>query len=46
MYLGRYLGRDIDVGTSLPAKILNQNGEVVHGSTYWYLLLEEFNDEK
>ena len=33
LVLGRYLGPSIDVGPALTAKILKQNGEVVHRST-------------
>ena len=46
MYLGRYLGTAIGVGPDLTANILKSNGEVVHSSTYCYILPEEVNDEK
>ena len=39
--MGRYLGPSIDVGPALTAKILKQNGEVVHRSTYRGLTPEE-----
>ena len=32
--LGRYLGPAIDVGQEITAKIMRENGEVVHRSTY------------
>jgi hypothetical protein len=41
LVLGRYLGPSIDVGPVLTAKILKQNGEVVHWSTYRGLTPEE-----
>eukprot|EP00804_Cyclotella_cryptica_P003089 CCRYP_006074-RA/>CCRYP_006074-RA protein AED:0.29 eAED:0.04 QI:0/0/0/0.75/0.33/0.5/4/0/1079 len=41
LVLGRYLGPSIDVGPALTAKILKQNGEVVHRSTYRGLTPEE-----
>eukprot|EP00804_Cyclotella_cryptica_P021438 CCRYP_005781-RA/>CCRYP_005781-RA protein AED:0.29 eAED:0.29 QI:0/0/0/1/1/1/3/0/397 len=41
LVLGRYLGPSIDVGPALTAKILKQNGEVVHWSTYRELTPEE-----
>jgi hypothetical protein len=43
--LGRYLGTDVDVGTSLTAKILKKNGEVVYRSTYRPLTDEELQSE-
>ena len=46
MYLGRYLGPSIDVGPALTANILKSNGEVIHRSTYRYLLPEEVTYEK
>eukprot|EP00804_Cyclotella_cryptica_P017277 CCRYP_016828-RA/>CCRYP_016828-RA protein AED:0.02 eAED:0.02 QI:0/0/0/1/0/0.5/2/0/461 len=41
LVLGRYLGPSIDVGPALTGKILKQNGEVVHRSTYRGLTPEE-----
>ena len=41
LVLGRYLGPSIDVGPALTAKILKQNGEIVHRSTYRGLTPEE-----
>ena len=41
LVLGRYLGPSIDVGPALTAKILKQNGEVVHRSTYCGLTPEK-----
>eukprot|EP00804_Cyclotella_cryptica_P009101 CCRYP_003177-RA/>CCRYP_003177-RA protein AED:0.23 eAED:0.23 QI:0/0/0/1/1/1/2/0/629 len=41
LVLERYLGPSIDVGPALTAKILKQNGEVVHRSTYRGLTPEE-----
>ena len=38
LYLERYLGPAIDAGPALTAKILKSNGEVLHHSTYQYLL--------
>ena len=46
MYLGRYLGPSIEVGPALTANILKSNGEVIHRSTYRYLLPEEVTYEK
>ena len=40
MYLGRYLGPAIYVGPTITANSLKSNGEVVHRSTYYSLLLE------
>ncbi len=42
--LGRYLGPAINVGPAMPAKILQQNGEVVYCSTYHPLTVEEWAD--
>ena len=39
--MGRYLGPSTDVGPALTAKILKQNGEVVHWSSYRGLTPEE-----
>ena len=41
LVLGRYLGPSIDIGPALTAKILKQNGEIVHHSTYRGLTPEE-----
>ena len=41
LVLGRYLGPSIDIGPALTAKILKQNGQVVHRSTYRGLTPEE-----
>ena len=46
MYLERYRGPAIDVGTDLTENIFKSNGEVVHCSTYLFLLPEEVSDEK
>ena len=32
--LGRYLGPSIDVGPAMTAKMLKENGQVVHRSTH------------
>ena len=32
--LGRYLGPALDLGPAMTAKIMKENGEVVHRSTY------------
>ena len=41
LVLGRYLGPSIDVGPVLTAKILKDNGQIVHRSTYHGLTPEE-----
>ena len=38
--LGRYYGPSIDVGTALTAKIIRNNGQQVHRSTYRALTLD------
>ena len=32
--LGHYLGPSIDIGPAMTAKILTQNGQLLHGATY------------
>ena len=46
MYLGRYLVPAIDVGPVIRLNIMKSNCDMVHSSTYQYLLPEEDNDEK
>ena len=42
MILGRYLGPSFNVGSMYTAKILKQNGEVTHPSTYHALTETEW----
>ncbi len=42
--LGKYLGPAIDVGPTMTAEILQQNGKVVYRSTYRPLTVEERAD--
>jgi hypothetical protein len=44
MVTGRYLGPSLDVGPAMTAKILKQNGERIHRSTYRALTDDEIND--
>ena len=46
IYLGRYLGPAIDVGSAVTENILKSNGELVHCSTYRSLIPEAVNNEK
>ena len=41
LVLGRYCGTIIDVGTALTAKIMRNNGQQVHRSTYRVLTPDE-----
>ena len=41
LVLGRYFGPSIDVGPALTAKILRNNGQQVHRSTYGSLTPDE-----
>ena len=43
--LGRYLGPSIDVGPAMTAKILTENGQVLHRSTYQFLTPDELLDK-
>ena len=42
--LGHYLGSSIDVGPAMTAKILTENGQVLHRSTYQPLIADELLD--
>ena len=42
--LGCYLGSSIDVGPAMTAKILTENGQVLHRSTYRPLTPDEIAD--
>ena len=44
--LGRYLGPSIDIGPAMTAKILKENGQVVHRSTVRGLTPEEEASEE
>ena len=44
--LGHYLGSNIDVGPAMMAKILTQNEQVPHRSTYRLLTPDETSDKK
>ena len=44
--LGKYLGLIIDVGPAMTAKILAQNGQVLHRSTYGVLIQDEWGSEE
>ena len=44
--LGRYLGPSIDVGPAMTAKILKENGQVVHRSTYRPLTQDEIDSRE
>ena len=42
--LGNYLCPSIDIGPAVTAKVLTENGQVLHRSTYWSLTPEELLD--
>ena len=44
--LGRYLGRSIDIGPALIAKIIKQNGQVLYRSMYRALTQDEWRKEE
>ena len=44
MLLGRYLGPSFDIGPAMTAKILKENGQYVHRSTYRSLTNDELGD--
>ena len=43
--LSRYLGHSIDIGPAMTAKILTENGQVLHRSTYRLLTPDELLDK-
>ena len=45
LILGHYLGPSIDVGPGIMAKILKQNEQVLHRSTYRTVTLNEIADK-
>ena len=44
--LGHYLGPSIDADPGLKTKILTQNGQVLHRSTYRFLTPDEIADKE
>ena len=43
--LGHYLGSSVDVGPAMTAKILTENGKVLHSSTYRSLTSDDLLDK-
>ena len=43
--VGKYLGPEIDVDPAITANIMNENGEVVHRSTYHGLKEDEWTNK-
>ena len=46
MVLGRYLGPATDMGPAMTARILKQNGRLVHRLTYRHLMPQEIESEE
>ena len=44
--LGRYLGLNINIGPAMMAKIMKENGHVLHRSTYQAITQEEWEHEE
>ena len=45
-WIDTYLNTSIDIGPALMEKIMKENGQVLHRSTYWALTQEEWEREE